>query len=69
MIAKASWMKHRAKYLKQAGLERFADGEAVLKELAEKLDAQYHTTNTTIRTGANRYLVIHGDHHFTLTTP
>jgi TnpA family transposase len=69
MIAKALWTQHRDDYLRRAGLAKFANCEAVLTELAQKLDIQYHTTNKNILSGANRYTVIHGDHQFTITTP
>lgn len=69
MISKESWQKNRANYLKRAGLEKFADCEAVLKDLEGKLDKQYVTTNNNILSGTNHYLTIHGDHQFTLTTP
>jgi TnpA family transposase len=69
MIAKALWTQHRDDYLRRAVLAKFANCEAVLTELAQKLDIQYHTTNKNILSGANRYTVIHGDHQFTITTP
>jgi hypothetical protein len=69
MIAKERWLKQKAGYLKQARLEKLADCEQVLTDLAQKLDTQFKTTNDHILTGANRYLVVHGEHHFTLTTP
>jgi TnpA family transposase len=69
MIPKDQWTQHKDTYLKRAGLEKFADCEGVLKALAEKLDAQYKTSNDHFLTGVNRYLVIHDDHQFTLTTP
>ncbi len=69
MIAKEDWQKNKAHYLKRAGLEKFADYETVLKDLEDKLDKQYATTNNNILTGANQHITIHGDHQFTLTTP
>ena len=69
MIAKESWRKNRDAYLKRAELEKFADGEVVLKDLKSKLDTQYQATNNNILSGANQYITIHGDHQFTLTTP
>ncbi|HYT41846.1 MAG TPA: Tn3 family transposase, partial [Methylomirabilota bacterium] len=69
MIAKEDWQKNRVDYLKRAGLEKFVDCTAVLKDLEDKLDKQYATTNNNILTGENQHITIHGDHQFTLTTP
>jgi TnpA family transposase len=69
MISKELWEKNRADYLRRAGIEKLADGKAVLKELEAKLDTQYATTNKNIFSGANQYMSIHGDHDFVLSTP
>ncbi len=69
MIPKEAWEKNKADYLKRAELEKFADCDTVLKALEEKLDNQYTITNNTILSGTNKYITVHGDHQFTLTTP
>ena len=69
MISKERWKKHRAEYLKRAGLEKFADCEKVLSDLKRKLDTQYQTTNERVLRSENRFLVLFGDHQFTLATP
>lgn len=69
MISKKDWDENKADYLKRSGLEKFADCTTVLKDLEEKLDVQYVQTNNNILAEANQYITIHGDHHFTLTTP
>jgi TnpA family transposase len=50
------WLRERNHLLKMAGLEKFADGKAVLEVLQKSLDAIYRKVNKRIKSGKNPYL-------------
>jgi TnpA family transposase len=69
LIPKTLWTQNRTPYVERAHLTGFADCEATLSDLREKLDRQFATTNTHILAGINSSITVHGHHQFTLTTP
>ncbi len=56
LIPTDQWSCERGHLLKMAGLEEFADGEAVLEALHKSLDAIYRKVNKHIKSGENTYL-------------
>ena len=67
-ISKESWEQHKAEYLKRAELEKFADVDIVLKELASQLHERYIKTNTRISSAENELIKFHYG-TFSLLTP
>jgi TnpA family transposase len=56
LIPSEQWSSERDHLLAMAGLEKFADGAAVLAELKGTLDASYRKVNNRILTDENEYL-------------
>ena len=68
LISKEEWMKHKLEYLKRAELEKFADPDSLLQQLADQLNEQYSKTNTNILIGKNTHIKFHHG-TFSLITP
>ncbi len=56
LIPLEQWLSERNHLLAMAGLEKFADGAAVLAQLKETLDTSYRKVNKRIQSGENEYL-------------
>ncbi len=56
LIPSNQWSRERGHLLRMAGLEKFADGEAVLETLQKSLDAIYQKVNERIKSGKNTCL-------------
>jgi TnpA family transposase len=56
LIPVDQWLREREHLLKMAGLEKFADGQAVLEILQKSLDATYRKVNKRTKSGKNSYL-------------
>lgn len=67
LIDARRWKQDKRRLLERAGLEDFADPDAVLKKLDDALAAQYRATND--RACDNQYLKFRADGSFHVATP
>ena len=63
------WSENKAGYIRNAGLENFTDCDAVLSNLENILDNQYHITNKNIIAEQNNHIRFNKENDFILQTP
>lgn len=69
MIPSISWGEEKKELLERAGLAIYDSCPAVLAELEQRLDQQYHLTNQHIKFGDNEFATIKRSGAYTVKTP